>query len=263
MAPELQRDEIVAAVRAAVESRADVLAMWEGGSAAWGREDDWSDVDLQLLVEDDAVAATIDAVDRVLEALGPVAIRFEVPRPAWHGHEQVFYRLDRAGEYRLVDLAVMRRSAPNQLNERERHGERRIAFDKTGAAGSVALDRAAHAARTAERLRQISKSFPLFQSLARKELLRGNAIGAIAFYHSHTLQPLLTLLRIRHCPDRFDFGPRYAKIDLPPELLRRIEPLWLVGSLGEIPEKQACAERLFDEVLDELRAAGALREDEG
>jgi hypothetical protein len=261
--PELRRDEIVAAVRAAVEPREDVLAMWEAGSAAWGREDAYSDVDLQLLVEDDAVAATVAVVDRALAMLSPIDIRFEAPRPTWHGHEQVFYRLRRAGEYRLVDLAVMRRSAPHQLNERERHGNRRIAFDKTGAAATIDLDRAAHADRVAERLAQLSLSFPLFQGLARKEALRANPIGAIAFYYSHTLQPLLTLLRIRHCPERFDFGPRYAKLDLPSALLQRIEPLWFVASLDEITEKQASAERLFDEVLDELRAAGALREEGG
>ena len=94
-------------------------------------------------------------------------------------------------------------------------------------------------------------------------MLRGNPIGAIAFCHSHTLQPLMTLLRIRHCPDRFDFGPRYARVDLPTELVRRIEPLWLAVSLEEIAEKQARAEQLFDEVLGELRAAGTLQGEEG
>lgn len=252
---ELSRDAILAAVRRAVEPLPFVLAMWEGGSAAWGRDDRWSDVDLQLLVEDDRVGDAIAAVETALTALSPIEIRFEAPRPTWHGHDQVFYRLRDAGEHRIVDVAVMRRSAPQQLRERERHGERRIAFDKTGDAQPTALDRERHARRVAERLRQLSLAFPLFQSLVKKELLRGNPLGAIAFYHSHTLQPLLTLLRIRHCPERFDFGPRYAALDLPLERLQRLEPLWFVAGVDEIESKRAQAEAFFYEVLDEIRSA--------
>lgn len=249
---ELGREAIVAAVRTAVQPLSYVIAMWEGGSAAWGRDDLWSDIDLQLLVEDDRVADAIHEVEGTLAALSPIEIRFEAPRPTWHGHDQVFYRLRDAGEHRVVDLAVMRRSAPHRLSERERHGERRIAFDKTGEARATPLDRERHDRRVAERLDQLALAFPLFQSLVKKELLRGNRVGALAFYQSHTLQPLLTLLRIRHCPDRFDFGPRYAALDLSPELMRHLERLWFVGDAAEIESKRAEAEALFFETLATL-----------
>jgi hypothetical protein len=171
---ELGRDAIVRAVRAAVEPLPWAIALWEGGSAAWGRADEWSDVDLQLLVEDDRVAEAIERVEAALEALSPIALRYPAPKPTWHGHDQVFYRLRDAGEFRLVDLAVMRRSSRQQLAERERHGERVLVFDKTGEAAPTALDRARHGARVAERVEQLRVAFPMFQSLAKKELLRGN-----------------------------------------------------------------------------------------
>ena len=138
--PELQRDEIVAAVRAAVEPRRDVLAMWEAGSAAWGREDAYSDVDLQLLVEDDAVAETLGVVivPWRCSARSRSASR-RLVRPGTDTNRSSI--ACGGGRYRLVDLAVMRRSAPHQLNERERHGNRRISFDKTGAAATIGLDR--------------------------------------------------------------------------------------------------------------------------
>lgn len=200
---ELGRDAICAAIRRAIEPLSYAVAMREGGSAAWGREDRWSDIDLQVLVEDDRVSDAIAAVDAALEALSPSELRLEAPRPTWHGHEQVFYRLRDAGEYCLVDLAVMKRSAPQQLRERERHGERRVFFDKTGEARPATLDRERHDRLVAERLRHLSVALPMFQSLTKKE----------------------TLLRIRYCPDRFDFGPRYAVVDLPREVLQRVEPL--------------------------------------
>jgi len=39
-----------------------------------------------------------------------------------------------------------------------------------------------------------------------------------------TLAPLIELMRIRHCPDRFDFGPRYLDRDLPAELRLTVYP---------------------------------------
>jgi hypothetical protein len=42
----LTRDQTLSALQAALEPLADVLAMWEGSSVAFGRNDEWSDIDL-------------------------------------------------------------------------------------------------------------------------------------------------------------------------------------------------------------------------
>jgi hypothetical protein len=65
----------------------------------------------------------------------------------------------------------------------------------------------------------------------------------------------MILLRIRHSPDRFDFGPRYSYIDLPPEVVRRIEPLWFVKNVEDIKGKQTRVEEYFYEVLEEMKSA--------
>jgi hypothetical protein len=252
---ELTREQIIEVVRVAVEPYPFVIALLEGGSAAWGRADTWSDIDLNLFVDDGFAPDAIGLVDGALRDLSPIDIRFVVPQPTWHGHEQVFYRLRDAGEYLLVDLAVMQRSSSNLLRERERHGSPSLLFDKTGIAQPTGLDRVTHDQRLADRLHQLSQTFPLFQCLVKKEVLRGNPIGAVSFYYSHTLQPLMILLRIRHSPDRFDFGPRYSYIDLPPEVVRRIEPLWFVKNVEDIKGKQTRVEEYFYEVLEEMKSA--------
>jgi hypothetical protein len=248
----LDRSHILAAVRQALEPEPFVLAMWEGDAAAWARADTWSDIDLQLLVEDEQVEAAFALVERALESLSPIEFRFAVPQPTWHGHDQMFYRLRDADENLLIDLAVMKRSSKHQLRERERHGERVIHFDKTGEAAPVALDRPALRRRIEERLAQLRITFEMFQCLTKKELLRGNALGALAVYHSHTLGPLLTLLRIRHCPERFDFGLRYSALDLPAEVTKSLEELWFVGDVSEIAAKRDQAEKMFHAVLQAI-----------
>jgi hypothetical protein len=252
----LDRSRILAALRQALEPEASVLAMWEGGAAAWARTDAWSDIDLQVLVEDQQVGAVFTLMERTLESLSPIELRFAVPQPTWHGHDQVFYRLRDADENLLIDLAVMKRSSKNQLRERERHGERVIHFDKTGEAAPIALDRTALKRRIEDRLTQLRVAFSMFQCLTKKELLRGNPLGALVFYHSHTLGPLLTLLRIRHCPERFDFGLRYSALDLPAEVTKALEDLWFVGAASEIAAKRDKAEKMFHAVLQAIDERG-------
>jgi GNAT superfamily N-acetyltransferase len=252
--PSINRSRILAVVRHALEPQPFVLAMWEGGAAAWARTDAWSDIDLQILVEDGSADAAFALVEGALESLSPIELRFAAPRPTWHGHDQVFYRLQETDESLLVDLVVMKRSSRNQLRERERHGERVIHFDKTGEAAPVTLDHQALRARIDEQLAQLRIAFEIFQCLTKKELQRGNPLGALASYHSHTLGPLLALLRIRHCPERFDFGLRYSAADLPVGVTRSLEELWFVGDVSEIAVKRERAERMFNATLAELDA---------
>ena len=44
----LTRAEILVTLRAALEPLPYTHALWEGGAAAFGRVDDWSDIDLQV-----------------------------------------------------------------------------------------------------------------------------------------------------------------------------------------------------------------------
>src|SRR5262245_51710094 len=71
-----------------------VRAAWLGGSDASGRADALSDVDLVLLVEDDAVERAFAATEEALREIASVARSLRLPEPTWHGHAQAFYQLD-------------------------------------------------------------------------------------------------------------------------------------------------------------------------
>jgi hypothetical protein len=51
-----------------------VLAAWIGGSLASGNSDEWSDVDLHLLVSDDALAASANVWAEIIERIGPMVM---------------------------------------------------------------------------------------------------------------------------------------------------------------------------------------------
>ncbi|MFN2199034.1 MAG: nucleotidyltransferase domain-containing protein [Anaerolineales bacterium] len=252
----ITRAELLAALTQVLEEQPFIFAAWEAGSAAFGRADQWSDIDLMVDVADDHVDAVFQAVEQRLNSLSPINLIYEIPQPAWHGHHQKFYRLERASEFLLIDLAVMKHSSTDKFLEIELHGEPRILFDRAGVVAPPPLDREALAANLVARVDTLATTFDLFRILARKEINRGNALDALVYYQNFTLRPLVELLRIKHIPERYQFSLRYVNIDLPAKIYTRIERLAFVSNLNDLDQKHQEAVEWFFEVLDEVREQG-------
>jgi hypothetical protein len=60
------------------------------------------------------------------------------------------------------------------------------------------------------------------------------------------------VLRMRHDPWRYDFDVRYLRHDLPDDVRRRVDALWLVRDLDDLVAKRAQAEAWFREVVAAL-----------
>ncbi len=250
----LTRPVLLATVRAALEPLPFVHCLWEGGSTSFGRNDAWSDVDLQCEVDDDRVAAAFEAIEAALAPVSKTALCFKVPEPAWHGHSQRFYRFANAEPWLLLDFCVMKRSAAYKFNEPAIHGKAGVLFDRSGLFGVnvVRTDRAAFDARLRSRIEALRGRFAMFQVLVEKETWRGNPIDALHCYQGLTLAPLVELLRIRHDPLRHNWGNRYLHRVLPLADAKRLQSLMFVGTPKQIPAKREAAAAWFDEIAAEL-----------
>lgn len=250
--PEITRQDILTGLRQALEPLPYVNAMWEGGAAAFDRVDEWSDLDLQVDAQDDQTAAAWQAIEQGITALAPVILRYEIPQPTWHGHEQVFYILENASPFLMLDIVVMKHSNANKFLEREIHGQAVVHFDRAGVTSVAPLDLAAHAATLKGRLVTLRALFALFRTLTLKELNRGNSIEALAFYHGYTLRPLVEALRIRYAPLHYNFHTRYIHYELPEELVKTLEALYYPIDPTDLRQKRDQAEALFFHTLDYL-----------
>lgn len=251
----IARTEIIAALHNALEQCPHVHAAWLGGSDANGRTDDISDIDLLALTDNDRVEDVMSLVQRTLESLSPLATIYRLPEPTWHGHAQTFFQLENASPFHFVDFCAMRISSESRFLEPERHGEAVVLFDRGNHLSAPPFDRAAHEQRVAARLADLRVRFALFSPFAEKAARRGDAPEAAHFYFNMTLRMLVDLLRIRYCPDRFDFGPRYLRDDLPRAWFDTISRLALIGSLESIAEHNREARELFTRVLADLDAS--------
>ena len=61
--------------------------------------------------------------------------------------------------------------------------------------------------------------------LVNRAIARGHVAEAVQWYLRFGLEPVVRLLRVEHCPWRHDFGLRYLRKDLPPDLADRVEEL--------------------------------------
>jgi len=227
-------------------------ALFEGGALGFDRVDEWSDIDLGLMVEDDRVEEAFDKVDEVLESLSGIALRYRLPEPTWHGSPQCFYRLRDASEFLLVDLCIMRKSDDEDLWPFEIHGTPVVHFDKDGAFKGSTYDPEKVAEAIGKRLDELKTIFEMFQILTLKELNRGNVIEAMPFYLGYTFRPLVELLRMKHCPQRYNYHTRYVHYDLPGEVVKRLEPLIYIKDPVELKAAFETAGEWFRQLADEM-----------
>ena len=250
----IARSQLLGVLQHTLQGIDAVDAAWEGGSAAFGGEDGLSDVDVVVVVADNALESTFAQIEAALQALSPVTLRYDVP--ATVGFAQKFYRLRDAGEFLVIDLVLMRRSGPLLFREIELHGHGRTWFDRRGILVEAHLDAGRDMDEARARVPVLAASFAMFQHIVTKERLRGRAVDALVFYQSMTWRPLVEVLRLLHGPQRRVFGPRYLTRDLPAQVCQRVEVLAYVRDIADLARKHEQARLWFDQCMARLQSLG-------
>jgi len=217
---ELSRLSIVHGMTEALEPLSFVHAFYEGGAAAFHRIDVWSDIDLYIVVDDALVPDT--------------------------------FRLEKAGEFLLVDLAVLTVSAPDKFLVRQIHGDVVFLFNKGDSIKIPPLDREAFIRGLLDHRRRLRERMELFGPFVEKELLRGHMLEALEFYRALVVPSLVGALRMRYGPRHYVFRMRYVYRELPPDVIRRLEALAFVKDLEDLETKYREARVWFDKAIEDV-----------
>lgn len=236
------------AIAKKLEPLAECLALAEGGSAAFGRADDLSDLDLEAIVEDGATVAVAARIGEAIESVAKIERAFELPQPTWHGAWQTFYQIQ-DHPLTLIDLCIIEKSQQWTLTEVERHGEPIVLFDKAGAIRQTHVDLGAINDQIKAKIAKLEPMVNMFHGFVDKEIERGRLIDAMHFYIRMILNPTVDVLRMKHDPTRHDFSGRYLYFDLPAETAKELESLFLVKDADDLRTKKARAVALFNESI--------------
>jgi len=225
----------------------EFLGCYEGGSAAFGRDDEWSDIDLQIVVKDDFVEQAVQILEKAMQSVAPIEESFILPAPTWHGHWQGFYKLKDISPYLLMDVLIMKESSPSYFTEVELHGTPHIFFDKTGRLGKEHIDTEELTKILPIRIKRIEYVSKMFHLFIDKEIKRNRAMDAFDLYYNLLLRSLVELLRIKYDPARWSFGCRYLSHDLPVEIYQEIKAFSYVRDLADLQQQK-------DKVLQKINS---------
>jgi len=246
------REEIIRNVAAALEPVEAVRALWMMGSIAFDRLDELSDIDLVIDVRPDDISVAWDVIEVTLESLAPIDYRYEIPQPTWHGHDQRFFHLTGTPQHLLIDAVIMKSGQGSRFDEIERHGTPSVLFDKDGIVVTTHVDPDEIEAKLRARIESIKSLLPLSYSLVGKEIERGRSLDAFGFYQRFVVENLVALARMKHDPNRHDYGLRYLGFDVPKYLLEEIEACCYVSNLDELAIRFEVAKDLISRLLEDL-----------
>jgi predicted nucleotidyltransferase len=245
------RKDIVRVLLNTLEPLDYVYAFYEGGAVAFNRIDEWSDIDLYVVVDDDKIEETFLAAEKALKSLSPIERKLRTPQLPWAGVFQTFYKLENASEFLLVDFAVLQSSASEKFLEPRVHGNVTFYFNKNDSVKPAAFDQKEFEEKLQQRLGLLQARFDMFNNLVQKEINRSNSLEAIEWYHNFTLVMLVEALRVKHNPTHHNFRMRYVHYELPPETIRKLEKLFFVKDARDLQGKFGEATKWFQETMSE------------
>jgi len=248
----LTRDIIIQTLVNALEPLDYAHAFWEGGTAALNRIDEWSDIDLYLVVDDKKVDETFLAVEKALKLLSPIKQKYDVAHPSESGLFQAFYRLEGASEYLVIDLAVLTLNSPDKFLEPEIHGNAVFYFNKFDKVKAPPLDKKTMIEKLLKRLERLRARFDMFNSFVQKEINRGNYLEAMDFYRVLTLASLVEVLRMKYNPLHHDFRIRYIHYEIPLEEIKKLKRLFFVKDEKDLQEKYHEGTNWFHRIISEI-----------
>jgi len=248
----LTRDIIIQTLVNALEPLDYAHAFWEGGAAALNRIDEWSDIDLYLVVDDKKVDETFLAVEKALKLLSSIKRKYDVAHPPESGLFQAFYRLEDTSEYLVIDLAVLALSSPDKFLEPEIHGNAVFYFNKSDKVKASPLDKKAMIGKLLKRLERLRARFDMFNIFIQKEINRGNYLEAMDFYRVLTLASLVEALRMKYSPLHHDFRIRYIHYEIPSEEIEKLKRLFFVKDEKDLQEKYREGTKWFHKIASEI-----------
>lgn len=241
----------------------EALAVWEGGSAANKTSDQYSDLDLCILVHNPS-DKFVELIEAELRKFSEISHIWNISkRPYGKGLIKIIYTLENAPKYFFLDLTIFTQDMTDLLKsylEIERHGTPVIHFDKNDILIPQSVNQDSFLSQQKMRIDEIIQSFPVYKTIVLKEIERENAIDAIAFYHNGLVRPLSEVLGILYRPLQYDFNLRYFHRAFPKDIQTLMQSLCYIADLQDLKRKVVLADTEFSNAIGAyllLRETGA------
>ena len=239
------RQQVIELLKPFLAANPKIIAVWEAGSAATGFLDAFSDLDISVICNDDAVEEVFKDLTLFLSSTFGIISSYRVPEPTWHGFSQTFYQIDQVEPLFYLDVGVIKASLPKKFMETDRHGHAIVWFEKQPMyfPGPTPQDETNQRVTTTV-MNALKLEF-LFTYELKKALARENVIDIHSQLMTYLGRVAAPLFNATYRPSKVDFGLRYASRDYPKSLVSLIESLMTSSDITLTKQK---VNELFQEV---------------
>jgi len=244
------RDEIINHLREALEPLHFIYALWLEGADATGIDDEYSDIDFWVDVEDAYESRAFDAVETALSSFAQIDYKCVTLKEHPQLRQRI-YHLSGTSEYLLIDFNAQLHSRPKAeytYIENDTIEAVVVLFDKDNIIRYKPLVLSEYTDWNGIRLEQ-AKYRRSQQIRAEKYVRRGHYLEAYAYYNRYVLEPLIDLLRLIYTPAHADYYLVHISQHLPVFELEKLEFFARINSLEDIAEKLPQAGKWFDELV--------------
>lgn len=230
-----------------------VYAFWLEGSFAMGHEDEYSDIDYWIDVEDAHVKEALEHVETALLRLGELDERDETA----NNHPklgQIVYHIKNSNPYLVLDFNW-------QLHSRDRKEYHyikndnvegaKILFDKDNVIRFVEADVQEFIKNRNQYKEECDYRYSQHLRV-KKYIRRGNFLESYAYYNKYVIEPLVILLRLKYTPLYPDHYLLHISKHIPQLDANRLEKLIKVTTLGEMEIALHKAEQWYQELHNNL-----------
>lgn len=225
--------KIVDELKEVMEQDAIIHAMWIAGSVAEGYEDELSDIDLWLDIDDGQDEAIFDAIERFLRSKGELDVTYREDMHPPFTHK--VYHLAHMNPYHFIEITLHSHSHNYEFTEGIR--KVKVLFDKDETVKLKPLDGAGHIQMLQDRKHYLTEKIKLGELSVEKEIKRGQFMDALHNYQFWLVEPVIELARIKYVPLKISYGLKHGSRDLPVDMVRAIESLYMIASLEDLRNK--------------------------
>ncbi len=225
--------KIVDELKDLLEQDSAVHAMWIAGSVAEGNNDELSDVDLWIDIDDDQDRQVLDKIEKFLSAKDTIDVNFSegLTPPFTH----VVYHLAQMKPLHFIEINLHSHSHKFGLFDSLR--KIKVLFDKDNTTKFEPFDEASYNKILKERKQFLLEKIEFGELSVRKEIQRKQFMEALHNYQFWLVEPVIELIRIKHAPLKITYGLKHGSRDLPKDAVAAIESLYSIKSLEDLVNK--------------------------
>lgn len=210
-----------------------VHAMWIAGSVAEGYDDELSDIDLWIDIDDGHDKIIFSKIEKFLESKGELDIKFSEGVTPPYSH--CVYHLAGMNPYHFIEINL--HSHSNEIGLFDALRKIKVLFDKDGTTNFKPFDKPSYDKMLQERKQFLIEKIEFGEQSIRKEITRRQFLEALHNYQFWLVEPVIELVRIKYTPLKITYGLKHGTHDLPKEVVAQIESLYLIKSLEDLSNK--------------------------